>query len=109
MKDFLAGRLVEVFDVRNLQRAHGLDGRRQGGIRLAAPPASRQVAPGFSQCSKDLRTIESLTCTMLAKSHRRSDLIANITGASGCGLACEAMSHFSFRTVLRVTDENGVH
>jgi hypothetical protein len=33
-----------------------------------------------------LRTIESLTCTMLAESHRRSDLIANITGASGLKL-----------------------
>jgi hypothetical protein len=96
MEDFLAGRLVEVLDVRNLQRAYGLDGRRQGGIRLAAPPASRQVAPRFSQRSKDLRSIESLTCTMLAESHRRSDLIANINWLRAAGDGLRAGHTFPF-------------
>src|SRR5262245_8405574 len=79
MEDFFAGRLVEIFEVRNFQGAHGLDGCRQGSVRLAAPPAPRQVTPRLSQCSKDLRPIESLAGTMLTKAHCRSDLIANIT------------------------------
>ena len=71
MEDFFAGRFVEVFDVRNFQGTHGLDRSRQGDIRLAAPPAPRKVTPRLSQCSKDLRTIESLAGTMLTKPHRR--------------------------------------
>ena len=100
MKDFFAGRLVEVFDVRNFQGAHGLDGCLQGGIRLAAPPAPRQVTPRLSQRSKDLSTIESLAGTMLAKPHRRSDLTPILLGRQAPGYGIAHMSHFSIRIVL---------
>ena len=98
MEDFFASRFVEVFDVRNFQGAHRLNGCSQGGIRLAAP-APRQVTPRLSQGSKDLRTIESLAGTMLAKPHRRSDLMANITGPTGSRLWALSTCH-TFPSVL---------
>ena len=58
-----------VLDVRDLQRAHGLDGGRQRRIRRTGASAARQLSPGFSQRSKDLGPVESLPRTMLAKTH----------------------------------------
>ena len=75
MQDFVASRLVEVLDVRNLQRTDRLNSGRQHGVGLtgAAPP--RQVSPRFSQRSKNLRPVEPLSRTVLTKSHRRSCLV----------------------------------
>jgi hypothetical protein len=61
--------------VRNLQRAHRLNSRRQRHVGLAAASAARELSPGFSQDSKDLRPVESLPRTMLAKSHRSPCLV----------------------------------
>jgi hypothetical protein len=86
----VARRLIEVLDVRNLQGANGLDRRRQCRIRRTGVSATRQLPPGIPQRSKNLRTIEPLACTVLAKTHRRFSLIANISRsgawATGDGL-----------------------
>ena len=78
MQDFLARGLVEVLDVRNLQRTYRLDSGCQHGVGLtgAAPP--RQVSPGLPQRSKNLRTVEPLPRTVFTESHRRSRLVRQI-------------------------------
>src|SRR5262245_59496803 len=85
MKDFLAGRLVEVLDVRNLQGANRLDGRRQRGIGRAAAPAPRQIASRFSQRSQNLGSIESLAGAVLTEPHRlqpQSPILPGLRAAS---------------------------
>jgi hypothetical protein len=75
----VARRLIEVLDVRNLQGANCLDRRRQRCIRRTGVPATRQLPSGIPQRSKNLRSIEPLPRTVLAKTHRRFSLIANIS------------------------------
>jgi hypothetical protein len=79
VQDFVAGHFVEVFDVGDFERAHGLNRRHQRLIGLARSPPLRQLSPGGSQRSKDLRAIESLPRTMLAETHSGADLVLNIT------------------------------
>src|SRR4030095_3377324 len=109
MKDFFAGRLVEVLDVRNLQGADRLDGRRQRGIGRAAAPASRQIAPRFSQRSQDLGTIESLAGAVLTEPHRLQPQSPILRGLGAASSPPPPVSHFFFPRVLYVTDGNGVH
>lgn len=79
VQDFVAGDFVEVFDVRNFERPHGLNRRHQRLISLAGASPLRQLSPGGSQGSKDLRAIESLPRTVLAETHSDADLVFNIT------------------------------
>jgi len=90
VQDLVSGNFVEVFDVRNFERAHGLNRRRQRRIGLAGSCSPRQLPPGGPQGSKDLRAIEPLPCTMLTETHGGADLVVNITGAPGCGLPAAA-------------------
>ena len=83
MQDFVSGDFVEVFDVRNFKRAHGLNRRHQSRIGLAGSFPPRQFPPCGSQGSKDLRAIEPLPCTVLTETHFRADLVVNITEAAG--------------------------
>lgn len=83
VQHFVSRDLVEIFDVGNLESTDGLNGRCQRGISLAAPSPPWQLSSGGPQRSKDLRTIETLPCTVLTKTHRSADLVANITGATG--------------------------
>jgi hypothetical protein len=82
VQDFVSSDFVEVLDVGNLERPHGLNRRRQRGIRLAGSSLPRQLSPRRPQRSKDLRTIESLPRTVLAETHCDADLVVNITEAA---------------------------
>ena len=93
MQDFVSGDFVEVFDVRNFKRAHGLNRGRQSRIGLAGSFPPRQFPPCGSQGSKDLRAIEPLPCTVLTETHF-------VLTSSSILLRVRAMSHFSFPTVL---------
>jgi len=93
MQDFVSGDFVEVFDVRNFKRAHGLNRRRQSRIGMAGSFPPRQCPPCGSQSSKDLRAIEPLPCTVLTETHF-------VLTSSSILLRVRAMSHFSFPTVL---------
>lgn len=93
MQDLVSGDFVEVFDVRNFKRAHGLNRRRQSRIGLAGSFPPRQFPPCGSQGSKDLRAIEPLPCTVLTETHF-------VLTSSSILLRVRAMSHFSFPTVL---------
>jgi hypothetical protein len=90
MQDFVSGDFVEVFDVRNFKRAHGLNRRRQRDIGLAGSFPPRQFPPCGPQCPKDLRAIEPLPCTVLTETHGGADLVVNITGALDSGLRAAA-------------------
>ena len=93
MEDLVSGDFVEVFDVRNFKRAHGLNRRRQSRIGMAGSFPPRQCPPCGSQSSKDLRAIEPLPCTVLTETHF-------VLTSSSILLRLRAMSHFSFPTVL---------
>ena len=97
VKDLVPGRFVEVLDVRNLQGPDRLDGRCQNGLGLTGTAAARQVPSGLSQRSKDLRPIESLTRTVLTKTHCRSRFVCR------CGSLILAAS------ALRATDPGPCH
>jgi hypothetical protein len=64
--DLAVDGVVEAFEVRNLQIAHGVDRHREYLVGPTAP------SDGLSRCpqrAKDLRTIKPLTFTMLAEAH----------------------------------------
>jgi hypothetical protein len=87
VQHFVASDFVEVFDVGDFERAHCLNRRDQRVIGLAGSSPLRQLSSGSPQRSKDLRAIESLSCTMLAETHSGADLVLNITVTLvyGCG------------------------
>jgi hypothetical protein len=59
--------LPEALHVRNFQRAHGADRGTQRFIRPAVPSQSLSRRP---QGPEDLRSIETLSFTMVAEAHR---------------------------------------
>ena len=66
MNDLLVGRLVEMFQMRNFQRTHGLDGGTQ---RFISTTVLSNVLPSGAQDAENLRSIKSLPFTMFAEAH----------------------------------------
>jgi len=67
VNDLTVDGLVEAFEVRNLQSAHGVDRQPE---YLVGPTALSEGLSCRPQKAEDLRPIESLTLTMLAEAHR---------------------------------------
>jgi hypothetical protein len=61
--------IVHAFEVRNVQRADGLDGQREGLIGAAGHAALWQALSRSPQGAKNLCPIEALTFTMIAEAH----------------------------------------
>jgi hypothetical protein len=67
--DDLAVQFVLRFEVRDLERAHGLDGRGEGVVGPARFSRGLQASPRSPQRPEHLRSIEALTLAMLAVGH----------------------------------------
>ena len=66
VNNLFVGCLVEAFQMRNVQSAHGLDRHRERVISAAALSQGLSRGP---QHAEDLRPIKPLPFTMLAKTH----------------------------------------
>jgi hypothetical protein len=61
---------VWILEMRNIQRAHSLDGRDKRFVNVTAASLFPQILPRRPKGSKDARPIESLAGAMLAEAHR---------------------------------------
>ena len=80
MDQFALFQTVEWFQVGNLQGTHGLNGRREGVISTTRCVWFSQTLSHRAQDAEDLRSIETLTFTMLADAHGCSPLSSVATG-----------------------------
>jgi hypothetical protein len=63
------GHVLRVFQVRNLQRSHRLDGRGERFIDVFAASLLSEVFSGRPKGPKDLGPVEALTGTMFTEAH----------------------------------------
>jgi hypothetical protein len=71
VNDFSIGDIVHLFEVRNFQIAHSLYRRVERVVGTAFTVLLAQVLSRSAQNTQDLRTVESLSFTMLAEAHGR--------------------------------------
>jgi hypothetical protein len=62
--------ILHPFEVRNVQRAHGLDGQSEGLIGGASSARLWQALACSPQGAQNLRPIEALTFTVVAEAHK---------------------------------------
>jgi hypothetical protein len=69
VNDLVVEQVVDLFEVRDFQRAHGLDGHGQGFVGTTSAALLAKVLSRGAQDPENLRSIESLPFTMLAEAH----------------------------------------
>ena len=69
VNDLVVEQIVDLFEVRDFQRAHGLDGHIQRFVGTTSPALLAQVPSCGAQDAENLRSIESLPFTVLAEAH----------------------------------------
>jgi hypothetical protein len=78
--------LVWILEVRDIQRAHSLDGSDKRFVNVTAASLFPKILPRRPKGSKDARPIESLAGAMLAKAHRNKYYRIRRCGCDcGCG------------------------
>jgi hypothetical protein len=62
--------VVWILEMRNIQRAHSLDGGDERFVDVTAASLCPEILPRRPKGSQDPRPVESLAGAMLAKAHR---------------------------------------